>query len=225
MLSSRAPAGVAGAGCADDQVDALGDHRRTHVLERPQPAHAPVLGRALRADPSDDLVCAHPGRVELGDEVRRELPRADDGDPRLEAVLEVDLDPGAERGHEPGAEDNRLVLGRRVRVPGRERDQPGGGRSGDRGEQAEQHAAGRHQVERELGALDRLRGDEHAGEHDQSRAQLLHVQVRDHSGCGRGAEPEREPVDHPLGLERPNARVHAQMERAAMGAIQLDRVH
>ena len=80
--------GVAGAGADDDQVDALGEHRLADLVERPQPAQAPVLGRALGADPADHVVGADVRRLELGDEVGGELARADHRDPGAQAVAE-----------------------------------------------------------------------------------------------------------------------------------------
>ena len=218
--------GVADAGRADDQVDALGDHRRAHVLERPEPAHAAVLRRALGADPADDVVGADAGRVELGDEVRRELARADDRNPGLEALLEPHLDPCPERRHEPGAEDDRLVLGRRVRAARRERDQPRRGRAGDRARRA-RAGTGWPASGAAAAASARSPAWRRACRRTRSAAGPNSCMCRYaiSSGCGRRAEPEREPVDHPLRLERADAPSACRDAPRPVGAVQFDRVH
>ena len=121
------------------------------------------------------------------------------------------------------APKRRLVLGRRVRVPAASAISQAAAAPVTGANRPSSTRLAGIRWSGSPGPLDRLGGDEHAGEHDQSRAQLLHVQVRDHSGRGRGAS--RSVNQSIMGLERPKARVHAQMEGAPMGAIQFDRVH
>ena len=109
--------GVAGVGAADDQVDPLGDHGVADLVERPEPAQAPVLGRALGADPADDVVGADVRRPRARRRSRRRTRASRSPRPgpaarrRAAALIQA---PSAD--HQPGAEHDRLVLGERIRL-------------------------------------------------------------------------------------------------------------
>ena len=146
-----------------------------------------VLGRALRADPADDLVGADAGRARARRRNRRRTPagRSPRPGPRSPSSSRtLTQAPSAITSQAPRT--TASYSDDRVRLPRRERDQPRRGRADDRREQPEQHPAGRHQVQRQLRALDRLRGDRaRRRTRSDPRPSSPHVGVRDHSGRGR----------------------------------------
>ncbi len=71
----------------DEHLDPLGQDGVAHLLHRPEPAQTPILAGSPGADPAGDVVGLDSGRLELSDEVGRELTGADDCNSSLEPVL------------------------------------------------------------------------------------------------------------------------------------------
>ena len=197
----------------DQQVDALADHRCPHPLDRPQPAQLLVVGRLLLVDPADDLVGPKPRRRQLGDEVGGELARADHRNTGSQTLLEPGLHPGAEREHQPGAENGGLVVGERLRRADGDRQQPGDGDADQRRREPDQDARRGHQMQGQVRKLHRLRRGEHGDEDEHALAELLHVQRRDRAGGQRRRHAQGDEVDHPLGLERAQSAARAPADR------------